>query len=217
MVSPSGDNATLFVAREDCWPFLLRLRVDGSSSSSETKSAAESPGPSSDSEVSLSVITAGVLLRGFVGSTISGRLRPWPAFGAARSVSVDLFAPVCDLVARIVVGVGDGDKLNTSSHSWKVLSADLFASVCTVAVRRIIGVGDGDRLNTSSRSWKVLSADLFAPAGNVVCGLTGVGDGDKLNTSSLFPDIPLAAFPPPTCFRFLIRVLARLGSRSGPL
>lgn len=153
VVSPSGDNATLFVACEDCWLFALHLRVDGSSSSSETKSSAGSPDPSSDPE---RVITLGILLRGFVGSTTSSFLQPCLAFGATCG----------------------GDE---------------------------------------SRSWKVLSADLFTPMCNVERRVIEVGNGDKLNTASSFPSlpIPLAAFPPPTCF--LIRVMAVLGRQSGPL
>ena len=111
-------------------------------------------------------MTVGILLHGFVSSTTSGRLWPWLTFGTARSPSADLFAPVYNVVARIVIGIGDGDKLDISSRSWKVLSADLFASVCIVVGHRVVGVGDEDKLKTSSRSWQVLSADLFPPRGN---------------------------------------------------
>ena len=47
--------------------------------------------------------------------------------------------------------------------------------------------------------------------------LIGSGEGDEMKSSSmslLRSDFTAGGFPPPTCFR--IRVLARLGRRSGP-
>ena len=133
----SSEDATLFVGREDCWDFALRLRINGSCSSSETKGLSESPETlrllptfvSSDPEEPLTTITLGALLRAFlavVARTTSTFLWPRVGFSApfrndgslssTMILSSDSDVAFCDLECS-ATGAGDGDRLESSSSS----------------------------------------------------------------------------------------------------